>query len=1010
LEKELRKRSPEYYNLYDKIKNWTTNIIFQDRNIIPEQVEHDVNHINEVMNYANILLKGKIKGDFFDSKDLFLLLSAIYLHDIGMYRGWKEALNIKGNTGELSRDERQRIRNNHAKTSGFFIRSFSKSLPKSLEDALTPLEKKILSEELNEMLAFICESHNQPNIETFLEGTVPTKFPTTRIKIKLIIAVLQFCDTLHMAKDRINNDSFTDALERSLKDLKTETAYEPKDWLRLFQSHFVEEVKLIPTSQRNDIFKILVSVRFNYEETREVQEAFCTIYRKRLEKSPIDCKSVLNKDDIHFYDDDPINTLPSDPMKIKFPRILYSTLSKSSENNQKMPTNPVLPLLLGRTTELEKIRTLIWENPQRLVNITGAPGIGKTAIVQALMDELRLEFNTVFISLQGIDSKEGMVARINTLLGISQTREEDLFSALNGEKQLLILDNLEDPLTNDRTEVIGFIARLIANKGSAQIVATSREALQVAAIETIYKVSPLKRDDSLSLIRQLAEMQGSPEIDNSEDLGILLNNLGDVPLAIVLAAPYLQFGIRELIEDLHSTGIEALRVFGIGKTSDYKDQSIMNSFYRSYRTIEGSDAGRLFQICSLFPAGLSEADATDILPISTHPAFITLLSKSLIGKDQSGRYTMVSPLRLYAEKLFFSDPSAPFDRWICHCLEKSSIYEDITSSGNCTSSVEDLVYELPNLNKVLEFLLSLNEKGFKPGLTIIQNIHYFMWLQGLGKDEIYFIKKFRDRAHHSGDFENEADCIMDLGEIDFRESNNAEARVAFETAIELYKKVGNELGEANCITSLGDIHFRESDNDEARTAFETANALYKKVGSVLGEANCITNLGEIRFRESNNDEARTAYETAIELYKKVGSVLGEADCITNLGNIHLRESNNDEARTAYETAIELYKKVGDIQGEADCIKGFGEIHFEETCHDKAREAYDTAIELYRKVGNVQGEADCIKGLGLIHIRENSPLWRENLSAALRLYDLVHDNYSKEICISTFTALLPGREN
>ncbi|MFA5414797.1 MAG: NB-ARC domain-containing protein, partial [Methanoregula sp.] len=866
--------------MFDKLKQWTTNILLQDHNVIPEQVEHDINHIKAIMGYANILLKGKTGTDFFDVKDLFLLLSAIYLHDIGMFRGWKEFLKIKGNTAQLLPEERQRIREMHAETSGYVIRSFSKELPPSLKDTLNPHEMEILCKDLTEMLAFICESHNQRDIEKYLEREVAVKFPSNGLKIQLVTAVLQFCDALHMDKRRINTASFTDALDLYLKGRQTETAYEPEDWKRLFQCYFVEEARLIPSSLRNDCFQLRVSVKFNTEEAVEIADKFHSIYYKRLEKTRYDCKSILNKYGLHFEDDYPINTLVPDSLKIKFPRQLYPTLSKDSAYRQKKPAIPDSPSLrlFGRDTDREKIRIRVRENPHRMVMITGAPGIGKTAIAQALIDEFRTEFNNAifFISLQGINSKDGMVARINTTLGTSQNAEEaPLFSDFKEKKQLLILDNLEDPLA-DRETVISFISRLIANRGRAQIVATSREALQVAAIETIHRVLPLGRDDSRSLLRYLAGMQECPEIRDSEDLEILLQELDDIPLAIVLAAPYLRHGIRPLIEDLYSNGVDALHVFGTTETSDAKEQSIRSSFYLSYRTIEGSDAARLFQIFSLFPAGLTETDTSAILAQSTHTAFITLVSKSLLDRDHSGHYTMLSPLRRYAETLLLRDNPALLDRWIGYCMEKSRIYDDIIRSGNCSASIERLVYELPNLYKALEFLLSLKEKGFEPGITIISTIKAFMQFQGLHKDAKYFLKEFCDLAHDAGDFQNEANCIQSLGDIHFMESDNVAARTAFQTAIPLYKKVGDVLGEANCIQSLGDIHFMESDNVAARTAFQTAIPLYKKVGDVLGEANCIQSLGDIHFMESDNVAARTAFQTAIPLYKKVGDVLGEA--------------------------------------------------------------------------------------------------------------------------------------
>ena len=116
-------------------------------------------------------------------------------------------------------------------------------------------------------------------------------------------------------------------------------------------------------------------------------------------------------------------------------------------------------------------------------------------------------------------------------------------------------------------------------------------------------------------------------------------------------------------------------------------------------------------------------------------------------------------------------------------------------------------------------------------------------------------------------------------------------------------------GEANCIGGLGDIALARSEREEARNRYETALPLYKKVGDVLGEANCIGSLGDIALERSEHEEARKRYETALPLYKKVGDVQGEANCILRLGDIALERSEHEEARKRYETALKLYEKI-----------------------------------------------------------------------------------------------------
>ena len=156
LEEKLRLSNDLYFSLYKKLKQWAA-AVWDENIVVHEQIKHGTGHSEKIAQYAGIILQNRLQTGTINPEELFLLDASIYLHDIGMQTGWKEFLEIKGTMGELTKEERFRIRKKHAETSAFAIRSWQSQLPASLDRELTPVEKNLLCRDFKEPLAFTCQ-------------------------------------------------------------------------------------------------------------------------------------------------------------------------------------------------------------------------------------------------------------------------------------------------------------------------------------------------------------------------------------------------------------------------------------------------------------------------------------------------------------------------------------------------------------------------------------------------------------------------------------------------------------------------------------------------------------------------------------------------------------------------------------------------------------------------------------------------------------------------------------
>ncbi|MCG6552968.1 MAG: NB-ARC domain-containing protein, partial [Candidatus Magnetominusculus sp. LBB02] len=532
---------------------------------------------------------------------------------------------------------------------------------------------------------------------------------------------------------------------------------------------------------------------------------------------------TIDRDGSYELNED--GSIESDTIRIKNPKAGTSAAS----GNEAVSTCPQPPTdLLGRKSLINDAIALLRDPNRRLITLAGPAGIGRTTIALNLMEKIRGDFKdgVYFCSFQDVKALDELISRINSkVANVQDAKEESLFNWLRDKNCLLILDNFEDPLEDKAANIPGFIMNLLNQAPGVKLLVTTRESMTIAGIEKIIHVDILNDADSEALIRKLADDLDLTKYIDGKDLTGLLKQLGGVPLAIVLAVPNLVLGIDVLTEELERQNLDILSQYGIDVASAIKDQSLVKSFLLSYSKIKDTNERLLFLICSLFPSGLKKLDANKILFGLKPQMFQSLIFKSLISCPKDNTYTMLAPMRAFAYGMFKRMAAeneidiSVIVRWINLCDEKSQEYYKTTHRTG-KRAINELIDELPDMFRVLDYLISTSEKGTL--LKILLNLVDFSSSVGITKEVMSSLEEAAKIAKASGDILGEANCIYRIGDIHFYESRNNDALNSYNSALPLYKQVDNILGEANCIRRIGDIHLRESRNNDALNSYNSA--------------------------------------------------------------------------------------------------------------------------------------------------------------------------------------------
>jgi predicted ATPase/DNA-binding winged helix-turn-helix (wHTH) protein len=335
--------------------------------------------------------------------------------------------------------------------------------------------------------------------------------------------------------------------------------------------------------------------------------------------------------------------------------------------------SPGIQALIGRDNELQELLEL--QPHCRLLTLTGAGGIGKTALAIEVARKLFVGFegDTLLVELAPLSDPSLVSSTIAAVLGLrlvgDEMSGEAVARAIGAKSVRLVLDNCEH-LIDAVAAVAEALLRVCPN---ISILATSREALRIDG-ERIYRVPaldvpPHDQQDPGKLLNNGAvqlfvarlralDSHFAATAENLPTIAAICRRLDGIPLAIELAVA------RAATLGLHEVAARLDDRFGLltggRRTALPRHQTLRATLDWSHELLPELERSLLRRL-AVFPAGftitsaIAVAQDTDRDPAAVVDGVTNLVAKSLLAFDGSspdGHWRLLETVRAYAlEKL-----------------------------------------------------------------------------------------------------------------------------------------------------------------------------------------------------------------------------------------------------------------------------------------------------------------------------------------------------------------------
>jgi predicted ATPase/DNA-binding NarL/FixJ family response regulator len=685
---------------------------------------------------------------------------------------------------------------------------------------------------------------------------------------------------------------------------------------------------------------------------------------------------------------------------------------------------------VGREHEVDELRELL--RGMRAVTLCGPGGIGKTRLALRLLDVVAGDFpdGAWFVELGDLPKPEHVVPAVAAAMGVGEEPGRPLLDTLadscRHRRALLMLDNCEHVIH----ACASLCQRLLASAPELQVVATSREALHVAA-ETVWQVPPLglppESPASLEMLggydaiqlfarRAVAVAPGfALGPGNIATVASICRGLDGLPLAIELAAAWVRVLSVEQIAARLDHRLALLT--STDRTVPARQQTLRATFDWSYDLLSGPQQILLRrlsalaswslemaeQVCAddgiaddgIAEDGIADSDhatesrlaAADIMDLLT-----ALADKSLVEVEPEvlgqTRYRMLETVREYANGwLELAGEAAMMRRrtrayTVRECEQAADIgMARVPAPWSARVAVFRRVdLEAANLREILSACLA--DGDAETGLRICTALRPVWIVRGVFAAGAAWLDAFLElpgaasaaASVRGPALAGRAQLALAMG------SDRAEELAT--AGLEHCWAAGDPFWVAAVLNLLTEIAVQAGRPDEAAAKAAEVLRVARSAGDRWNEGYALGTMASAAAMRGNLREAQDLGEQALAIMRAIEQLWGSARALLGLGDLARLRAADDIARDYYLEALAILREVNARPEIARCLAGLGRIAISQSDLPAARQHLAESLQLTFAAGSRIGIARGLEAIARLAVLEHNPALAVQLAGAV----------------------------
>jgi tetratricopeptide (TPR) repeat protein len=902
---------------------------------------HGLDHSNYVIKIIEKLIEGLNTEDILNETEIFCLLSAAYLHDVGMQCKNSDDIERAAKISELKKRTytfQDLIRDEHHIRSGRYIKERANDLKLDHIEA--------------ECIRLISEGHRETKLES--KEYDDQLIGLESVRVRLLSGLLRLADELDITYKRAPETLF-EILKKDMPD------YSRLQWLK---HYYTSGISIITQQQANKKKKTSIVIQCQYPNEDVGRKITEILISKPIEDTLNDVRLILLEYGLNLNLD---HKIKCNPDLTEIPENIYDKyLGQNLKISMELPRTK---RFVGRNNELKDLLSSLDKN---VIIIEGIAGIGKTYIAAKFAEELKDEYTVYWYgNLSEVSTLSSVVNKISIFL--KENGKPTLSNSIEhfGYDNEVLIALLKEELNSNNfaiffddyhkaeKELNPLLKQLVSIKQSKIIVITRQDPefynvvderesrvvkIKIEAWDFAHTKMMLEArgigatDETLEKIHDL--LHGYPQYLNLfcilAERSTAEKLLEKLPTAIKDAHEYLEKEVYDSLTSDEKLLLQTIAVFRVPEIIDAFDN--VNKFKHLNETLDN-----LIHKFLVNEIGINTFSVHDIL----RDYYLSDVSRKKILRSYHER----------AAEYYLSLDDDPE-----HVLEAAYHFDD---AGIIEKSAEVII------NNARDFI----SKGFwKKIEDQLQNaIKSFQ-----RKTQPLFIQLVA-RAH------------LEIGSLYLRREDLELALHHGTSSRNFFKKINDTEGIFNSNNLLAGIYYKKNETEEAKKYNEKCLKMVESEKNAYHKAVAFGTYA-LLLGDDDKEQELDYYMKSLRIFEEEMDSTNTAIICYNIAGVYEKIGNYEKAYEFIKRALELHKEKKAIFDVARTKSRIAEIYYNDPKKQVDTETIvkclkEEVLEVYEKIGHVRGTAEVLIKIGDIYNKE------KDLKSAITYYQKVAPTYN-----------------